>query len=287
MLEWAIQQSSLSGTRTAFTPAQLAIAAVAVSSTGPSNRPVAGGTMPLKGGGTHEYSAPERLAPHSTTGLLLASISWLPDTCSPEVGLGAARTGVTPWTTAPIPPTTSAPAAASTTAVRLTSTCSLLYRIAPPRSDARADGAVQAEHRRQQVRAAVVAHEADVRRAAAGRQLLVEVRVRHPHRGARLAPRAVPAAGHLLQPGRPVQRERPAVDRVAARVGGVHAGGEAAAPGVYVGRCHRPRAARRGPGRERQRRRRPRGVAGAVAGQHVDRVAAPRVQVLDRERRPG
>src|SRR5258708_15172573 len=126
MLPCAIQQSSLTGTRTAFTPGHVVIAAVAVSSTGPSNRPWAGGTMPLNGCGTHEYSAPERLTPHSTTGLLPASMSWLPDTCSPDVGLGAARTGVTPRPTAAIPPTTSAPIAASTSAVRLTYIASLL-----------------------------------------------------------------------------------------------------------------------------------------------------------------
>src|ERR1041385_8995094 len=119
MLERGGQQSSLSGPRTAFTPAQLAMAATAVSSIGPSKRPVAGGTMPLNGWGTHEYSAPERLTPHSTTGLLLASIRLLPDTCRPGTGLGAAPTGVTPWTTAPTAPATSAPAAASTSAVRL------------------------------------------------------------------------------------------------------------------------------------------------------------------------
>src|SRR3981081_2704443 len=126
MLGCAIQQSSLSGTRTAFTPAQLVMAVTAVSSIGPSKMPVGAGSIPLKPCGTQAYSPPERLTPHSTTGLLPASISLLPDTCSPDAGLGAARTGVTPSPTAPIPPTTSAPPAASTSAVRLTYIASLL-----------------------------------------------------------------------------------------------------------------------------------------------------------------
>src|SRR2546421_12255634 len=87
MFGWLIQQSSLSGTRTALTPAQLAIAATAVSSIGPSNTLV--GTEVGLPWGTHAYSPPDRLTPHSTTWLLLASISMLPDTCRPLVGTAA------------------------------------------------------------------------------------------------------------------------------------------------------------------------------------------------------
>src|ERR1041385_2193601 len=87
MLECAIQQSSLSGTRTALTPDQLAMAATAVSSIGPSNTLV--GTVVGLPCGMQEYSPPERFTPHSTTWLLFASMSMLPDTWSPLVGLAA------------------------------------------------------------------------------------------------------------------------------------------------------------------------------------------------------
>src|SRR5215471_4464290 len=110
MLDLASQQSELSGTRTALAPLQLAIAAVAVSSTGPS-KTLVGVDVGLPCG-MQEYSPPERFTPHSTTGLLLASMSWLPDTWSPDVGLAAA-TGVAPWAATATAEITRAPSALS------------------------------------------------------------------------------------------------------------------------------------------------------------------------------
>src|SRR5215470_3887705 len=89
MLGLASQQSSFSGTRTAFTPPQLAIAAVAVSSTGPSK--TANAALPPWG--MQEYSPPERFTPHSVTVWPALLTRWLPETLRPVMA-GAALTGV-------------------------------------------------------------------------------------------------------------------------------------------------------------------------------------------------
>src|SRR5262249_55089834 len=101
---------------TALTPDQLAMAATAVSSIGPSKTPV-GVDVGLPWG-THAYSPPERLTPQRTTWLPLASSSWFPETWRPEVGLAAA-TGVAPWS-ATAAGATRAPIAARARAIRFT-----------------------------------------------------------------------------------------------------------------------------------------------------------------------
>src|SRR5258708_35953687 len=108
MLEWLSRQSEFSGTRTVFTPAQLAIDATAPASIGPSKK-LDGTERALAAPcGTHEYSPPERLTPHSTTVVPFASTRWLPTTWSPDVGIGAAAAGVAPCTATATAPTTSA-----------------------------------------------------------------------------------------------------------------------------------------------------------------------------------
>src|SRR5215472_18311711 len=113
MLGLASQQSSFSGTRTAFTPAQLATAAVAVLSTGPSKKPPA----PKPPCGMHSYSLPERFTPHSVTVWPALLTRWLPDTCRPVIA-GAALTLIGARDTHAAPAPTSATSGRTTSQVR-------------------------------------------------------------------------------------------------------------------------------------------------------------------------
>src|SRR3989442_362222 len=79
------QQSSLSGTRTAFTPCQAAMAATEASSEGPSKGP-----MPC----TQAYSVPERLTPWSWRVDPDPSTRRLPETWTARVPGGAVGLGL-------------------------------------------------------------------------------------------------------------------------------------------------------------------------------------------------